>query len=135
MSKIYVVSNGGYNEYRIKAVFSTRAAAQKYVDAAMFTDWNNVDDIKEYDIDSISKERPKIVAVGGFFIDDVLECIDFDEYDGQSWNFSIEPDKDVTSHVTFIGDVAVLPEETSEQFHKRASKVVIDKYLEWKAKQ
>lgn len=49
--KIYVVTTGGYSEYSIDSLFSTKKLAQDYIDLheGSYTDFN---DIEEYELDS-----------------------------------------------------------------------------------
>lgn len=127
--KIYVVTSGCYSDYRIEAMFSTREKAQKYIDAAKFDEYNEINGIIEYDVDSATTEPPKSMNVSGYFEEDELVGVDFDDGKEEPWSFAADDDT-----VDFTGHVAVRPGETAEQFHERAEKVVIDKYFEWKAK-
>ena len=131
--KIYVVTSGCYSDFHIDAMFSTREKAQKYIDAAKFDDWDEINGITEYDIDSASTEPPKSMIVSGYFEEDELDVINFDDGKEEPWSFSMEMVDGVAFDVTFTGNIAVRPGETAEQFHERAEKVVTDKYFEWKA--
>ena len=133
--KIYVVTSGCYSDFHIDAMFSTREKAQKYIDAAKFDDWDEINGITEYDIDVAPTEPPKSMSVSGYFEEDELDVISFDGSKEEPWSFSMEMVDGVAFNVTFTGNVAVHPGETAEEFHERAEKVVIDKYFEWKAKQ
>ena len=131
--KIYVVTSGCYSDFHINAMFSTREKAQKYIDAAKFDDWDEINGITEYDIDVAPTEPPKSMSVSGYFEEDELDVISFDGSKEETWSFSMEMVDGVAFDVTFIGSIAVRPGETAEEFHERAEKVVIDKYFEWKA--
>ena len=131
--KIYVVTSGCYSDFHIDAMFSTREKAQKYIDATKFDDWDEINGITEYDIDSAPTEPPKSMNVSGYFEEDELDVINFDDGKEEPWSFSMEMVDGVAFNVTFIGSIAVRPGETAEEFHERAEKVVIDKYFEWKA--
>ena len=132
--KIYVVTSGCYSDVRIDAMFSTREKAQKYIDAAKFDDWDEINGITEYDIDVAPTEPPKSMNVSGYFEEDELDVISFDDGKEEPWSFSMEMVDGVAFEVIFTGSIAVRPGETAEQFHERAEKVVIDKYFEWKAR-
>ena len=132
--KIYAVTSGSYSDYGIDAMFSTREKAQEYIDAAKFDEYNEINGITEYDIDSASIEPPKSMNVSGYFDEDELYVINFDDSKEEPWFFSMEMVDGVAFYVTFTGHIAVRPGETAEQFHERAKKVVIDRYFELKAK-
>ena len=128
--KIYVVTSGCYSDFHINAMFSTREKAQKYIDAAKFDDWDDINGIDEWDVDSASTEPPKSMNVSGYFEEDELDVINFDDGEEEPWSFVVGDDC-----VEFTGNIAVRQGETAEDFHERAEKVVIDKYFEWKVKQ
>lgn len=132
--KIYVVTSGCYSDFHINAMFSTREKAQKYIDVAKFDDWDEINGIDEWDVDSASTEPPKSMSVSGYFEEDELDVINFDDDKEEPWSFSMEMVDGVAFNVAFTGHIAVRPGETAEQFHERAKKVVIDKYFECEGK-
>ena len=133
--KIYVVTSGCYSDFRIDAMFSTREKAQKYIDAAKFDDWDDINGITEWDVDTEPIEPPKSMNVSGYFEEDELDVISFDGSKEEPWSFSMEMVDGVAFNVIFTGNIAVRQGETAEEFRERAEKVVIDKYFEWKARQ
>jgi len=53
MKKVYIVTSGVYSDYRINAVFSTKALAEKYIEAQSRIgafDWD-APEIEEYNLD------------------------------------------------------------------------------------
>ena len=124
--KVYIVTSGKYSDYHICQVFSTRLMAQQYIDILGF---NNDDKmwVEEYEVNKVSIEPPKSMNVSGYFEEDELVGVDFDDGKEEPWSFAADDDT-----VDFTGNIAVHPGETAEQFRERAEKVVVDKYFEWK---
>ena len=60
MTTIYAVSSGSYSDYRVCALFSTKALAEKYMEANVDS-WDSYNDIEEYQLDPDKDE-----LVGGY---------------------------------------------------------------------
>ena len=125
--KIYVVTSECYSDFHIDAVFSTRKAAQEYIDVASFSCDGN--EITECDVDVASVKPPTSMNVWGYFNKDVFSAVLFSLGEAKSWSFY------GNGIVNFHGNVTVRPGETAEDFRERAKKVCTDKYFEWKARQ
>lgn len=54
MSKVYIVTEGDYSDYRIEACFSTKKKAQEYIENAKQVNHNYYPEIEEWDLDSNS---------------------------------------------------------------------------------
>lgn len=63
MSKVYIVTEGEYSDYRIEACFSTKKKAQEYIKNAKQVNTRYYPDIEEWDLD----EQSDIVDVINIF--------------------------------------------------------------------
>ena len=82
MGTVYIVTDGEYSSYHIEAVFSTRDAAQKFIDARQCT--RDVE-IEEYELDVGDQTGPLTVL-----------CMD---RQGESWgHHTIESRRPITCH-------------------------------------
>lgn len=57
--KVFIVTEGEYSDYQIKAVFSTKEKAEKYID----THGNDTVNIEEYELDSYDEEDADLFMV------------------------------------------------------------------------
>ena len=136
MAKIYIVTQGEYSDYHICKVFANKESAIAYCNSMYDKEeseyfWGRYY-VEDYEIcDSGQHEPPARIGVDAKFMDS--ELVSF--YTGMMFGHRIKFDRRKSSRViTAYGDIDIRNGESMEEFEKRAKKIVVDKFYQYKAR-